>query len=306
MFLAKNNIEVTSLDTGPQPSSRRLISTVDADVQDPAEISRIFSTVQPSYVFHLAARTDNLSSKVGDYQVNWTGTENVVRAVSKIDGARLIHVSTQMVAGPGVNVSNPLTFAPFTAYGESKVKSERVLRREGSMVDWVIVRPSNIWGPGHPNHRREILQFISQRIYFEPRGTSGVRAYGFVGNFVHQLYRIATSHWDDMRRRVWYGGDANLPVSTWSDAISVALTKSEVRRFPRWLVAGAAGIGEIAQIAGFRAPFYWSRYKNMVQDYKVPVEKTVELVGQPHFSLEDAAELTAKAFRGEHLESLWS
>lgn len=292
-FLSGKNLDVLSIDRRPQQSSSLPYKDIQLDLSDALLVRNFFKGIRPRFVFHLAARTDTDSNRLGEYEINWKGTENMLRAVEGDLDVRFIHISTQMVARPGLDVSNPLSFEPFTAYGESKVRSELLVREMRDRSSWAIVRPTNIWGPGHPRHGTEILHFIQKSFYFEPSGRSAVRAYGFVANFVEQLYELATSKYGLSRGEVWYGGDANIQVAEWSDALSMAITGHPVRRLPRFLVRGAGVAGEAALRAGLPSPFYWNRYKNMVRDYRVPVEKTVKLVGRPRYPLAEAAALTA-------------
>jgi nucleoside-diphosphate-sugar epimerase len=81
--------------------------------------------------------------------VNVEGTRAVAAAARKI-GARLIHVSSLAAAGPappGAPRREEDPPNPLTAYGRSKLESERVVRAtEG--LPWIILRPGVVYGAG--------------------------------------------------------------------------------------------------------------------------------------------------------------
>ncbi|WP_396611692.1 complex I NDUFA9 subunit family protein [Haloferax sp. S1W] len=93
--------------------------------------------------------------------VNWQGTENVVKAAETHDVPRLVQMSA-LGASPDAD----------TAYIRSKGKAENAVK--SSSLDWVIFRPSIIFGDG-----AEILDFTKKlKDMFAP----GVPLYPLPGN----------------------------------------------------------------------------------------------------------------------------
>ncbi len=81
--------------------------------------------------------------------VNRDGTARLVEAATEVSRARCILISSLSAAGPvdrGTRRSGDEPAAPVTAYGRSKLAGEAVVR--SGALDWVIVRPPAVYGPG--------------------------------------------------------------------------------------------------------------------------------------------------------------
>ena len=127
--------EVVSTDLAPRPPSHAHASGVAwerLDVTDAAAVQQTFTEVRPDIVFHLAA----ILSASGEanprlaYDVNQTGTWNVLEASRRAKVKRLIFTSSIAVFGPPP--SGPLpdpapddsALHPTTMYGVTKVAGE--------------------------------------------------------------------------------------------------------------------------------------------------------------------------------------
>jgi nucleoside-diphosphate-sugar epimerase len=127
--------EVVSTDLAPRPPSHAHASGVDwqrLDVTDAAAVQHMFTDIRPDLVFHLAA----ILSASGEanprlaYDVNQTGTWNVLEACRRAKVGRLIFTSSIAVFGP--TPSGPLpdptpddvALHPTTMYGVTKVSGE--------------------------------------------------------------------------------------------------------------------------------------------------------------------------------------
>lgn len=111
-----------------------IVGSAQLDVRDAEGVRAAVLAARPDVVVHTAYRMDDAS-------VNVEGTRAVAAAASAA-GARLVHLSTDVVFGDG---ERPLTEddppAPVTAYGASKLDAERVCP-----PDALIVRTSLLYG----------------------------------------------------------------------------------------------------------------------------------------------------------------
>jgi dTDP-4-dehydrorhamnose reductase len=109
------------------------------DVRDADAVRAAVAAARPEVVVHTAYRMD-------DAGVNVDGTWAVAGAAAAV-GARLVHLSTDVVFGDG---ARPLREddppGPVTAYGESKLEAERACP-----PDALIVRTSLLYGGEHPS-----------------------------------------------------------------------------------------------------------------------------------------------------------
>ena len=127
--------EVYSTDLAPRPPSHAHASGVDwqrLDVTDAAAVQHTFTEIRPDIVFHLAA----ILSASGEtnprlaYDVNQTGTWNVLEACRRAKVKRLIFTSSIAVFGPPPSGPLPdptpddVALHPATMYGVTKVSGE--------------------------------------------------------------------------------------------------------------------------------------------------------------------------------------
>lgn len=127
--------EVISTDLAPRPPSHAHAEGVDwqrLDVTDAAAVQHMFTDIRPDLVFHLAAilsATGEANPRLA-YDVNQTGTWNVLEACRRAKVGRLMFTSSIAVFGP--TPSGPLpdptpddvALHPSTMYGVTKVSGE--------------------------------------------------------------------------------------------------------------------------------------------------------------------------------------
>lgn len=121
------------------------------NILDP-EFDKIFETIQPDYVFHLAAyAAEGLSPFIRqfNYNNNLLSTARVVNNCIKYDVTRLVFTSSMAVYG-----DNPTPFDesmrqnPIDPYGVAKFACEMDIQIAGEQhgLDWCIIRPHNVYG----------------------------------------------------------------------------------------------------------------------------------------------------------------
>ena len=206
----------------------------------------------------------------------------------------MLMCSSQFVCGPGRLPVHDEDYFPATVYGQSKVITEQETRRAELNCEWVMVRPTNIWGPWHPRYPQEFWRIARKGLYVHPGGKPVVRCYGYVGNVADQMVALLEQPADKIDRQTFYVGDPADDIYHWADAFCRALHGHSARKVPRPILR-AAGLGGdiISTLTG--KPFYItsSRYRSMVTDYVTPMEKTYALLGQPKTLLEQGVDETA-------------
>ena len=132
--LAAAGHEVTSTDLAPRPPSHAHAGGdwQRLDVTDPAAVQHMFTEIRPELVFHLAA----ILSARGEadprlaYDVNQTGTWNVLESSRRAKVSRLVFTSSIAVFGPPPSGPLPdpcpddVALHPTTMYGVTKVAGE--------------------------------------------------------------------------------------------------------------------------------------------------------------------------------------
>jgi len=105
---------------------------ITGDLADTAALARLCEGADA--VIHIAGVV-NAADKAGFEAGNITGTANVLAAARAAGVRRFVHVSSLAAREPGLS-----------DYGASKAGAEALVRDSG--LDWVMVRPPGVYGPG--------------------------------------------------------------------------------------------------------------------------------------------------------------
>ena len=159
------------------------LGSADVDVRDAAAVERVLASHRPEVVIHTAYRQDPPDA----WPVNVDGSRHVARAARRL-GARLIHVSTDVVFGgrlgrPYVETDPP---DPVTEYGRSKATAEDVVHEE--RPDALIVRTSLIYGGETPS-KHELAAREAANVFF----TNELRSPIQVGDLAEALLELAVT-----------------------------------------------------------------------------------------------------------------
>ncbi|WP_101297060.1 NAD-dependent epimerase/dehydratase family protein [Halegenticoccus soli] len=139
----------TDVQVRPNESVRR------GDVTAPEN----FELGNPDAIVHLAGQTSietAIESPRTTWEINATGTLNLLEAARDADDARFVYASTASVYGPPekLPISEDHPMYPAEPYGGSKAAADRLVhayhRTYG--LDTVTARIFNTFGPGQPTH----------------------------------------------------------------------------------------------------------------------------------------------------------
>ncbi|MEM7819950.1 MAG: NAD-dependent epimerase/dehydratase family protein [Candidatus Aenigmatarchaeota archaeon] len=139
-------------------------------------------------VIHLAAQTDvrkSFENPKLDYEINYEGTKNVVKACEK-HGAHLIFTSSAAVYGNSIEIptKEDSPKLPVSFYGLHKLLAEKECER----IDAFIIRPFNIYGPrGHSVINNLINNIKSEREIVLFNDGSHTRDYVHINDVVSAL-----------------------------------------------------------------------------------------------------------------------
>lgn len=134
----------------------RSAGDVRLDVRDPAAVAALIAAVRPACVIHTAYARHGAEA----WATNVDGARNVAAAAAAA-GARLVHMSTDVVFGgdagrPYVEDDPP---SPVTDYGRSKALAEAAVR--AAHPGAAVVRTSLIYGGEAPSsHERAVMDAL--------------------------------------------------------------------------------------------------------------------------------------------------
>ena len=291
-------VDVVNVDVSAPKVRDQVQYWVEGDVRDAQRVRDVFSEFEPTHVVHLAARTDMGGASLAAYSLNTEGTSNIVDAVANTSSLqRSLFISSLFVCQPGYLPRSDDDYMPNTLYGQSKVMAEEVVRKAELQSEWVILRPTTIWGPGDINYRREFYQTVRRGTYLHPRGKTCLRSYGYVRNVVSQIWFFLNADAEGVNGATFYLGDPVVDIVEFADEFSRQLRGRGARMVPASLVHGVAIVGDVATKLGFRFPLTTARYRAMTETYPVPIERTIALTGTGPYSLQEGVRETVTWLR---------
>jgi GlcNAc-P-P-Und epimerase len=140
------------------------------------------------YIVHLAAEhQDNVSPINLYYDVNVTGTQNVLDRMDELGISKIIFTSS--VAVYGLDKDNPdenHPVDPFNHYGKSKFQAEEVLRewynKDPDNRTLIIIRPTVVFGPGNRGNVYNLLSQIASGKFLMIGDGKNKKSLAFVEN----------------------------------------------------------------------------------------------------------------------------
>ena len=233
--LESQDCAVLNFDISPPALSDHRPCWSKGDVTDYRALAEAVGSFAPSHIVHLAALANFEATRAELTRNNVDGTVNVLDAARASGGVeRIIITSTQYVNGPGADFDDDHVFHLVNDYGASKAEAEAATRApKYADLPWVIVRPTNVWGPHHPRFPNEMWRYIRRRLYIHPRGATVVRAYGYVENVVSQMELLLRAPLAAVRHRVFYLTDPPIDSFLLLNAFSLALVGRSLRQCPK-------------------------------------------------------------------------
>lgn len=145
------------------------VSTFQRNGKNPFDASRLKSFVKnKDLIYHLAGVNRGTDEEI--LHDNVMGTFKLVQAVkAQASSARIVFASSVQVYDPAVKAAVDETgeTEPVSLYGLSKKAAEDMIRLSG--IDYVVLRLSNVYGPGcRPNYNSVIATFCDRAVRQQP------------------------------------------------------------------------------------------------------------------------------------------
>jgi len=239
----------------------------EVNINDLSKFETAAIEFNPDYMVHLAARTDLNGLSLDDYETNIRGVENLLIISRKIRSLKkLLITSSMLVCELGYSPTDELDFKPSTVYGISKVHTERIVRSNLPNCDWLILRPTSIWGPWFGAPYKNFFELILNRKYFHIGGKSCNKTFGYVENTTYQIGQLLFHDTKNQERKVYYLGDyLSMNIELWANEIGDAAVV-KIRRLPFFAVKMAALFGDLLGSFDIDFPMTSFRLKNMTSN----------------------------------------
>lgn len=278
----KDKAEVINIDIKQPINRSHTAYWKQVDITDEETTIATFSSFDPDYIIHLAARTDLFGKSLKDYDANVTGVENVLKAAAKCPRLKKILITSSMlVCHAGYQPKHQKDYQPTTWYGKSKLETEKIVWNNPPSCDWAILRPTSMWGAWFDEPYRKFFDMVRKRMYVHIGHISCTKTYGYIENAVYQIEQILFHATQEEDNKVFYLGDnPAIYIEEWANQIAHEVGY-KVMRVPYGLVKCAALIGDVFRSMGFLVPISSFRLKNMSTDNIVNLDNTYAIAPHP-------------------------
>jgi nucleoside-diphosphate-sugar epimerase len=252
-------------------------------------------------VYHLAAAQHE--ANVPDQQfwdVNVTGTKNILEASVKARVKRFIHGSTIGVYGAAqqgrLDEQSPVR--PDNIYGLTKLEGEKVVLSFQERLPVVIIRIAETYGPGD-RRLLKLFKGIRRRIFFIIGSGRNVHQPIYIDDLIEGLLLAATAEKAIGQVFVLAGKE---PLTT--AAMVEAVAKQVGTRIPPFhlplsvFLVAAALMEKVCRPMGVQPPLHRRRLDFFTKDFLFSQERSHNILGfTPRVSFEQGVAETAKWYR---------
>ena len=290
----KDKCEVLNIDIETPKNINHNIFWEKVDILNIKSLNETFLNFKPDFVLHMAARTDLDGKSLEDYTANIKGVENIIEATNNTSSIKkIIFASSRLVCEIGYEPKNEFDYKPSTIYGESKIIGEKIVRNSKiKKADWLIVRPTSLWGPWFGVPYKNFFDTIERKLYYHPKGMSIYKKFGFVLNCVHILDVLLEKH--QLNTKTVYLSDfKELEIKTWADIISNHFHSKKVMQIPYFVLKMFSLIGDLLRKFGFKNPPLTSfRLNNLTTQMHYNTKEVESIVKELPFNLKQATKIT--------------
>lgn len=245
--------------------------------------------------FHLAARTDINSDNVDDYYENYEGTEVLLKWVNIKVLNRFVFYSTQLVVGLRNEtrfIDNSEPYWTRTAYGESKIKAEKILKKYclKNNISYVIIRPTSVYGPFGKEPYRDFFLTIKNKRYFNIGRADNLVSLCYVKNIIELTLLLGQS--EKANKGIFYGNDFHPYTMREISDETASYFKIKLLTVPDFIVWLAAYSLGVLKMIGVNVPLYPFRLKNIKANYCYDISNSVALGYLPKYNLSEGLKRT--------------
>lgn len=283
---------------------------VEGDVLDKDSLRNAVQGVD--VVFHLAGLVA-APNRAAYFKANTEGTQNLAQAVAESCPGlkRFVHVSSLAAGGPSASLKERVEEQqdqPVSAYGESKLESERELLKFRETFPISIVRPPLVYGP-KDKATFIFIQTVLSNVIPVFRGLGADRQKYFSSIHSRDLCRgmIQSAGFNSApipsgeifylssNEKVTYEG----LMGTIADLLGRSPYKIPMPRFA--LVLGAWGLAAVSQVTKKTYPLNVDKLNEIMPDYWIcSNEKAKQVLGfNPRYEFKDGIAMTIEWYQKE-------
>ncbi len=259
-------------------------------------------------IFHVAALANNWSPNSNDfYEVNVTGTENILQMGLREGIHKIVVTSTAGTIGPSINgspVNEEQNSTLFGHYEKSKkMAEEKISDYLDKGMELVIVNPTRVFGPGEmskSNAVTKIIQkYIEKKWKFIPGNGDHIGNYSFVEDVVNG--HILAMEKGKTGNRYILGGH-NLSFTEFISIVSeVSGIKNKLAAIPMGVIGLFGLVEDVGAFLFHREPqITYSWVKKYKANWTTSTKKAENELGYTITPIYEAIEKTVNWLRGKN------
>lgn len=293
-FCSKNH-EVINFDIKEPKNKLFFKNWVEGDILNKGQVLACFNDFNPDYVVHLAARTDlNENKSIEGYVANTDGVQNIIDIINAFPNIkRTIYASSRMVCRIDYIPKDFDDYCPPNLYGESKMIGEKKVKTFAKH-DYVMVRPTSIWGPYFEIPYRTFFDTVRKRVFFLPKNHYPKKSFGFVLNTIYQLEKILFEPKENLDLTYYLTDYPPLDLKEWADMVAMEFGIKKTREIPMPILKAISKTGDLLQKAGWQnPPLTTFRLNNLITNMVYDTKSLEKLCGKLPYSLQEGVTITA-------------
>ena len=173
---------------------------------------------------------------------------------------------------------------------------EKKVRESDLKCEWVIVRPTSIWGPWFSYSYKKFFQTIDKNRYLHIGTKEFQKPASFVGNTVYMIFKLLFDKNKAINKSTFYLADYPwYSTRKWANTIQKVLNSKEIYTAPLWVLKVFAIIGDLLKLTfKVEPPLTSFRLGNMLTGGEYPINKTRKVVGDLPYNLPKSTFITAQ------------
>ena len=267
------------------------------DILDYNKLFQYLNKIQTDVVVHLAARIDISEDSVTDYSSNIIGVQNLINITENITNIkRVIWTSSQLVNKLGYIQLNNFNYKSSTSYGESKAIGEMLVTTQVQKKEWIIIRPTNVWGPNMSIHYRNFLSYVKKRKYFHITFGEIFKSYSYVENACFQIQKIISAKTIDVNKKTFYLCDYNpIEVKKWVNMFAFNFGVKKPIMLPYAISIIIVNVLDILKKAKIlnKVPITKYTFQNILTQYIIDNKELHGITGDLPFDNEEGVQSTS-------------
>ena len=295
-YLLNNEYKVLNLDINPPKNFTHQKVWEKVDILDFKLLTETLKNFNPQYILHLAADLGMDHKNLDNLRCNIDGVENIIKASKLLSSLkRIVFTSSLLVCRNGYIPKNDTDYNPPNFYGQSKMIGEEKVRSGNLICEWVIVRPTAIWGPWFEYSYNAFFRMIDKNHYVHIGRKEFQKPACYVGNTVFMMIQLLLQKNQKINQSTFYLADYPwYSTREWANIIQKTLSTKAIKTAPLFILKIIAFLGDIIKwLFHFDPPLTSFRLKNMLTGGSYPISKTKNICGELPYNIRKAVYLTS-------------